>query len=56
MGTGDARTGAALLAVGVANTTRSGQRRRRWRKGKVRVGLAGLFLFAAAAVALYLWG
>jgi hypothetical protein len=54
MATINRQTGAALLAVGVANTTSSGVGRRRRRKRRMaKVGSAGLFLLALAA-ALYL--
>jgi hypothetical protein len=54
MATINRQTGAALLAVGVANTTRSGVGRRRRRKRRIaKVGSAGLILLALAAMALY---
>ena len=54
-GTISRQTGAALLAIGIANTTRSGVGRWRRRKSRVtRLGFAGLFLLALTVIAVYL--
>ena len=52
MATQNRQTGAALLAVGVANTTRSGVgRRHRGKRQIARVGVAALSLLALTSLA-----
>ena len=54
-GTTNWQTGATLLAIGIANTTRSGVGRWPRRKSRVaRVRFAGLFLLALTVIAAYL--